>query len=80
MMVTSNVCNDRGCMTTASHHLVSYPACATLKALLLMQGMRVYKLTNIIKELSSTDKFHDHEDMGRSGDHLIQLDDMRMTK
>lgn len=37
-------------------------------------------LDDIIKELSTRHIFHDHENVGRGGDHLIQLDDMRMIE
>ena len=37
-------------------------------------------LTNVLEELSSTDILHDHEDITGSGDDLVELDDVRMTK
>ena len=37
-------------------------------------------LTDVVKELSSTDVLHDHEDISWRGDDLIQFDDVRMSE
>ena len=37
-------------------------------------------LDNVVKELSSGDIFHDHEDVGRSGNDLVQLDYVRVAE
>ena len=37
-------------------------------------------LTGVVKQLSSTDIPHHHEDVGRRGDDLIQFNDVRMAE
>lgn len=46
-------------------------------------GLRLVQFSlfyNIIEKLSSRYKLHNHENIGRSGNNLIELDDVRMTK
>ena len=37
-------------------------------------------LTDVVKQLSSTDILHHHEDVSRCGDDLIQFNDVRMAE
>ena len=57
--------------------------CATLKSWgwhARLPLAYIHTCTYIVKEFSSADVLHDHEDVRWRGDDLIQLDDVRVTK